>query len=160
MDHAYIRTLIEALEASTLTELEFSQSGSTLRLAKSPTKSLAASQPQDSAPAASVPSMPPAVASAPSAAPAAAPATAATQTLKASMYGVVHLQASPGAPAYVTAGQRIQAGQTLCVIEAMKIFNEVQAEEDLVIEAILVKSGEEVEAGQALFRFQRSGADV
>ena len=150
MDHAYIRTLIEALEASTLTELEFSQSGSTLRLAKSPTKSLAASQPQDSAPAASVPSMPPAV----------APATAATQTLKASMYGVVHLQASPGAPAYVTAGQRIQAGQTLCVIEAMKIFNEVQAEEDLVIEAILVKSGEEVEAGQALFRFQRSGADV
>ncbi|GAB4061616.1 acetyl-CoA carboxylase biotin carboxyl carrier protein subunit [Uliginosibacterium sediminicola] len=157
MDHAYIRTLIEALEASTLTELEFSQNGSTLRLAKSLTKSttqsLAASQPQDSAPAASVPNAPHAIAAAPSAAP-------ATQTLKASMYGVVHLQASPGAPAYVTAGQRIQAGQTLCVIEAMKIFNEVQADEDLLIEAILVQSGEEVEAGQALFRFQRSGADV
>jgi acetyl-CoA carboxylase biotin carboxyl carrier protein len=160
MDHAYIRTLIEALEASTLTELEFSQNGSTLRLAKaltkSPTTSLTASGPQDSAAAASERSLPPAVA----AAPAAVPVTAATQTLSASMYGVVHLQASPGAPAYVSAGQRIKAGQTLCVIEAMKIFNEVQAEEDLLIEAILVKSGEEVEAGQALFKFQRSGADV
>jgi len=76
------------------------------------------------------------------------------------MHGVAHLQALPGAAPYVEVGKAVKTGQTLCVVEAMKIFNELQAEEDLVLDAVLVKSGQEVEAGQLLFKFHRSGADV
>jgi acetyl-CoA carboxylase biotin carboxyl carrier protein len=68
------------------------------------------------------------------------------------MYGVLHLQASPGEPPYVQPGQAVKAGQTLCVIEAMKVFNEVRADRDATVQAVLVDSGEEVEAGQPLFR--------
>jgi acetyl-CoA carboxylase biotin carboxyl carrier protein len=50
-------------------------------------------------------------------------------------------------------GQAIKAGQTLCVVEAMKVFNEVRAEHDATVDAVLVTSGQEVEAGQPLFRF-------
>jgi len=71
----------------------------------------------------------------------------------APLYGVVHLQPTPGEPPFVQAGQAVRAGQTLCVIEAMKVFNEVRAERDATVEAVLVRSGQEVEAGQALFRF-------
>jgi acetyl-CoA carboxylase biotin carboxyl carrier protein len=78
----------------------------------------------------------------------------------APLHGVVHLQPTPGEPAYVRVGQGILAGQTLCVIEAMKVFNEVRADADGVIEAVLVASGEEVEGGQALFRIHRGQPDV
>jgi len=72
--------------------------------------------------------------------------------VRAPLYGVVHLQPSPGEQAFVTPGLAVKAGQTLCVIEAMKVFNEVRAERDAVVEAVLVASGQEVEAGQPLVR--------
>ena len=81
-----------------------------------------------------------------------AAAPAASECL-APLYGVVHLQPTPGEPPFVQAGQAIRAGQTLCVIEAMKVFHEVRAERDATVQAVLVHSGQEVEAGQALFRF-------
>jgi len=71
----------------------------------------------------------------------------------APLYGVVHLQPTPDEPPFVKAGQAIRAGQILCVIEAMKVFNEVRAEGDATVQAVLVRSGQEVEAGQPLFRF-------
>jgi acetyl-CoA carboxylase biotin carboxyl carrier protein len=70
----------------------------------------------------------------------------------APLYGVIHLQPSPGEPLFVQPGQKVAAGQTLCVIEAMKVFNEVRAEADATIVEALVRSGDEVEAGQSLFR--------
>ena len=75
-----------------------------------------------------------------------------TPELLAPLFGVVHLQAGPGEPPYVAPGQAVQAGQTLCVIEAMKVFNEVRAEADTTIVEVLVRSGDEIEAGQPLFR--------
>lgn len=80
--------------------------------------------------------------------------TIAARELQAPLYGVVHLQTAPGEPPLVAAGQAVRTGQTLCVIEAMKVFNEVRAEHDGVVDAVLVRSGQEVEAGQPLLRFR------
>ncbi|VTU31824.1 acetyl-CoA carboxylase biotin carboxyl carrier protein [Variovorax sp. PBL-E5] len=132
MNQEQIKTFIDALAASALSELEFSENGWTLRLAK------------HAAPAAIAPG-----------ADAPAPALRAASSVEclAPLYGVVHLQGTPGDPPFVEAGQAVAAGQTLCVIEAMKVFNEVRAERDGVLQSVLVASGDEVEAGQPLFRF-------
>ena len=144
MNQEQIKTLIDALAASDLSELEYSENGSTLRLVKQ--TALAATR---KAPAAAASPL------------ARRPAEAvedvevgrlAAECL-APLYGVVHLQPTPGEPPFVQIGQAIAAGQTLCVIEAMKVFNEVRAEADATVRAVLVRSGQEVEAGQPLFRF-------
>jgi acetyl-CoA carboxylase biotin carboxyl carrier protein len=143
MNQEQIKTLIDALAASDLAELEYSdENGCTLRLTKQ----------------AALRALPAFEGAAPAAADGAdgaaevAPASAAAGQCLAPMYGVLHLQASPGEPPYVQPGQAVKAGQTLCVIEAMKVFNEVRADRDATVQAVLVDSGEEVEAGQPLFR--------
>ena len=73
--------------------------------------------------------------------------------LVAPLYGVVHLSPGPGEPPFVVPGQNVSAGQTLCVVEAMKVFNEVRAEQDATIVEVLVESGQEVDADQPLMRF-------
>ena len=147
MEPQQIKILIDAMAASDLAEMEYSQEGWTLRLVRrSP-----ASPPPASA-------RPPAIASARGAPDPArgenASAEAASCTeLRAPLYGVVHLLPAPGEPPFVVAGQAVTAGQTVCVIEAMKVFNEVRAEHDATVDAVLVTTGQEVEAGQALVRF-------
>jgi acetyl-CoA carboxylase biotin carboxyl carrier protein len=140
MNQEQIKTLIDALAASDLAELEYSdENGCTLRLTKQ----------------AALRALPAFEGAAPAAADGAAevaPASAEAGECLAPMYGVLHLQPSPGEPPYVQPGQAVKAGQTLCVIEAMKVFNEVRADRDATVQAVLVDSGEEVEAGQPLFR--------
>lgn len=149
MNQEQIKTLIDALAGSDLSELEYSENGSTLRLVKQSALtgvSCRTAQPavREALPLAEEVVEP------------AVQATASTECL-APLYGVVHLQATPGDPPFVQPGQSIKAGQTLCVIEAMKVFNEVRAEHDTTVVAVLVGSGEEVEAGQPLFRFAQEG---
>ena len=144
MDRDVIKALIEALAASDLAELEYSSNGETLRLVKRST---------DKPPAAhTVPVRSVALGAQPSQAPPPRPADGAADTIVAPLYGVVHLQQTPGAPPLVEAGQSVDAGQVLCVIEAMKVFNQIRAERDCVIASVLVRSGQEVEAGEPLFR--------
>ncbi|BEP63739.1 acetyl-CoA carboxylase biotin carboxyl carrier protein subunit [Variovorax sp. V213] len=143
MKQEQIKTLIDALAASDLAELEYSEDGSTLRLVKQ--SALAA------APAARRPA---AARRAPTEVPAEpAQSTAAATECLAPLYGVVHLQPAPGEPPFVRPGQAVEAGQMLCVIEAMKMFNEVRADAAATVQAVLVRSGQEVDAGQPLFRF-------
>ncbi len=146
MDQQLIKSLIDAMASSDLSELEFSQDGWTLRLARG------AALPAPTPPAAPAPVAVRAAHDTPAAARTASP-DAAPRTLAAPLYGVLHLRPSPDEPPFVEAGQPVRAGQTLCVIEAMKVFNEVQATHDAVVQAVLVASGQEVEAGQPLFRF-------
>lgn len=143
MKQEQIKTLIDALAASDLAELEYSEDGSTLRLVK-----------QSALTAAPAARRPAAGRKAPAAASAepALPAAAAAECL-APLYGVVHLQPAPGEPPFVRPGQAVEAGQMLCVIEAMKMFNEVRADAAATVQAVLVRSGQEVEAGEPLFRF-------
>ncbi|RRH83677.1 biotin/lipoyl-binding protein [Variovorax beijingensis] len=143
MKQEQIKTLIDALAASDLAELEYSEDGSTLRLVK---RSALAAAPAARRPAA--------VRKAPAAASAEpAPSAAAAAECLAPLYGVVHLQPAPGEPPFVQPGQAVEAGQMLCVIEAMKMFNEVRADAAATVQAVLVRSGQEVDAGQPLFRF-------
>jgi acetyl-CoA carboxylase biotin carboxyl carrier protein len=145
MDPQRIKSFIDAMAASDLDEMEASHDGWTLRLVRRGAGRPAAtaatatgSAPVRATPAARAPA-------APRIAPAEVPSP---------MFGVVHLQQAPGEPAFVRAGQVVEAGTLLCIIEAMKVFNEVRAERPGTVGAILVKSGQEVEAGQALLRLE------
>lgn len=73
------------------------------------------------------------------------------KTIKAPMVGVFYQAASPEAEPYVTVGKTVKKGDTVCIIEAMKLMNEIQAEEDGTIKEILVKNGDIIEYGQPLF---------
>ena len=85
-------------------------------------------------------------------APTPAPASQPTgKTIKAPMVGVFYQAASPEAEPYVTVGKTVKKGDTVCIIEAMKLMNEIQAEEDGTIKEILVKDGDIIEYGQPLF---------
>lgn len=144
MKQEQIKTLIDALAASDLAELEFSENDSTLRLVK--LSALGATPAARSLPAAR---------KAPRRAleeTTTASAAAGTECL-APLHGVVHLQPAPGEPPFVQPGQAVEVGRLLCVIEAMKMFNEVRAERAGTVQQVLAHSGQEVEAGQPLFRF-------
>jgi acetyl-CoA carboxylase biotin carboxyl carrier protein len=133
-----IKALIDAMAASDLSEMELTQGDTVLRLVRRK----AAPEPAYSTVA---------VAAAKSAAPRAAPAALRDHNqITAPLYGVVHWRPAPDAAPFVAPGQAIVAGQIVCVVEAMKVFNEVRAEHDATVLALLVDSGAEVEAGQPL----------
>jgi acetyl-CoA carboxylase biotin carboxyl carrier protein len=144
MDRDVIKELIEALAASDLAELEYRSNGETLRLVKRGAGVPALGCPTPAAAADQTPVL----------APRQPPESdgADTDTIAAPLYGIVHLQQTPGAPPLVVPGQSVMAGQLVCIIEAMKVFNQVRAERDCVIADVLVQSGQEVEGGQPLFR--------
>jgi acetyl-CoA carboxylase biotin carboxyl carrier protein len=141
MDNELIRSLIAALAASDLAELEYSRDGETLRLTRR-----VAGAPHAAAP------MPPATPTATPAPPPIATPAESSSDIHSPLYGVVHLRPTPDAAPFVSVGQSVRAGQTLCVIEAMKVFNELRAERDGTLRAVLVQSGQEVDIGQPLFR--------
>lgn len=84
----------------------------------------------------------------------------AASQVKAPLYGVVHLTPAPDAPLFVRPGDCVQAGQTVCVLEAMKMFHEVKVEQAARIVAVLVTAGDEVDAGTALFTLEQVPGDV
>jgi len=145
MNLTEIKSLIDAMAASDLSEMELTRDGTLLRLVRRKTASPAAAPATVTAPAP--------VARAPrgNAAPAATPAQASSD-ITTPLYGVVHWRPSPDAAPFVAPGQAIKAGQVVCVVEAMKVFNEIRAECDATVLALLVESGAEVEAGQPLLR--------
>jgi acetyl-CoA carboxylase biotin carboxyl carrier protein len=144
MDLQQIKAFIDAMAGTDFAEMEFSQDGWTLRLARGTGGAQSALPSVVSEPVR------------PSIATAAPPHEDAGRfvedVVRAPLYGVAHLRPSPGEPLFVTPGLAVKTGQTLCVIEAMKVFNEVRAECDGVVDAVLITSGQEVEAGQPLVR--------
>jgi len=149
MDLRKLKTLIELVEASGIAELEISEGEERVRI----TRTVAAGQ-QLYAPA------PHQVMAAPLAAPVAAPVIAAEpakpavaegHVVKSPMVGTFYRSASPGSKAFVDVGQTVNSGDTLCIIEAMKLLNEIEADQGGVIKAILVENGQPVEFGQPLF---------
>lgn len=91
----------------------------------------------------------------PAAGPAEAPAAAEGETIKAPMSGIFYRSPSPSSPPYVREGDSIKDGQVICVIEAMKVFNEIKAEEDCVILKVLTENGKPVEPNQPLFLIKK-----
>ena len=147
MDLRKLKTLIELVESSGIAELEISEGEERVRI----TRTVASSQQiYASAP-------PPQQAmAAPVAAPVAVaepskPAVAEGHVVKSPMVGTFYRSASPGSKAFVDVGQNVNSGDTLCIIEAMKLLNEIEADQSGVIKAILVENGQPVEFGQPLF---------
>ncbi len=147
MDLRKLKTLIELVESSGIAELEISEGEERVRITR--TGVSAAMVPQIHAVS---PTMMPAAQAAPAAAaaPAEAPAVEGHE-VKSPMVGTFYRSASPGAKPFVDVGQNVNAGDTLCIIEAMKLLNEIEADKGGVIKAILVENGQPVEFGQPLF---------
>ena len=145
MDLRKLKTLIDLVQNSGISELEISEGEEKIRIAKHLT----------AAPATTLVSMPAAapVAAAPAPTPAAevAPAKAEGHVMKAPMVGTFYRSSSPDASPFVEVGQTVKEGDTLCVIEAMKLMNEIEADISGVIKAIQVENGQAVEFGQPMF---------
>lgn len=142
MDQQQIKTFIDAMAASDLEEMEVSHDGWTLRLVRHGRAGAVAALP--SVIPAPLPVIP------------AKAGSGSDEAVTAPMFGVVHLQQAPGDPPFVKPGDMIEAGQMLCSVEAMKVFNEIRAEHAGRVAAVLVTSGTEVEAGQPLFTIERA----
>lgn len=149
MDIRKVKKLIELLEESGIDELEIKEGEESVRISrhsKTPAQQYYAPAP-----------MPAPVAAAPAAAPvAAAPAAAAAPALngtvaRSPMVGTFYRKSSPAAPSFVEVGQSVKKGDTLCIVEAMKMMNHIEAETSGVIESILVEDGQPVEYDQPLF---------
>jgi acetyl-CoA carboxylase biotin carboxyl carrier protein len=145
MDLRKLKTLIDLVSESNVSELEITEAEGKVRIVKGGVPTYHA--PPQGAPVALA-------ASAPAAAPAvAAPAPEAPtgHTVKSPMVGTFYRAASPGAKAFVEVGSQVKEGDTVCIIEAMKILNEIEADKSGTIAQILCENGQAVEYGQALF---------
>ncbi|HEY7640994.1 MAG TPA: acetyl-CoA carboxylase biotin carboxyl carrier protein [Steroidobacteraceae bacterium] len=155
MDIRKVKKLIELLEESGIAEIEISEGEESVRISRYPAGGAAPAPVVHYAPAPMAP-----VAAAPSAAPVAAPAAApaapvaagkADHTVTAPMVGTFYSAATPGAKAFVDIGSEVNVGDTLCIIEAMKMMNQIESDKTGRVTAILVKNGDPVEFGQPLF---------
>ncbi|MDO8695296.1 MAG: acetyl-CoA carboxylase biotin carboxyl carrier protein [Sheuella sp.] len=144
MDLRKLKTLIDLVAESGIAELEITEGEGKVRIVKFSQ----AVQPVAYAPA---PVAPAPVAAGEAAPAAAAPAAPTGHTVKSPMVGTFYRASNPGVPAFVQVGQAVKEGEPLCIIEAMKLLNEIEADKTGVIQAILVENGEPVEYGQPLF---------
>jgi acetyl-CoA carboxylase biotin carboxyl carrier protein len=154
IDLEFLRGLIGAVDESGIDSLEIARGGTRIRINKTPPPApvAAALAPAPAAAAPAVAAPPPPTAAA--ATPEAAPATGGLLEIKSPMVGTFYRAPAPEAPPYVELGTRIAKGQTLCILEAMKLMNELPAEVVGTIREILVENGEPVEYGQVLFRVE------
>jgi acetyl-CoA carboxylase biotin carboxyl carrier protein len=151
MDIREIKELIRFIEKSDIKEFEYENENESLYISKNgdapqiiqgaPQMQYAAPAPVAAAPAAALP--------APAAAPA-APVVSGTE-IKSPIVGTFYESPSPGAAAFVAEGDTVKAGQTLCIIEAMKIMNEIEAEFDCIIKKKVGMNGKPVEYGETIF---------
>jgi acetyl-CoA carboxylase biotin carboxyl carrier protein len=174
-DLDFVRGLIEVVDASGIDSLEITRAGTRVKISKTPPAaagSYYASPPIQGTPQAAANAGPPAADPGPAASTApvstggetegAATAAAAAGTnglldVKSPMVGTFYRAPAPEAPPYVEVGTRVSKGQTLCILEAMKLMNELESEVEGVVREVLVENAEPVEYGQVLFRIDPSG---
>ncbi len=150
MDLRKLKKLIDLVEESGIAELEVTEGEEKVRITRNVQNTAQYMQPmqyhvpQQAAPA-------PAAAAAPAVAAEATAPVVAGNTQKSPMVGSFYRSSSPDAKPFVEVGQSVTAGQTICIIEAMKLLNEIEAEHTGVIKAILVENGQPVEYGEPMF---------
>ena len=150
MDLRKLKKLIDLVEESGIAEIEVTEGEEKVRI----TRATAAPAPVYAAPAqvavpASAPAAAPAAAAAP--APAAPAARDLSNAQKSPMVGTFYRAPGPNAASFVEVGQQVKAGDTLCIIEAMKLMNEIEAEKSGTVKEIMVENGTPVEFGEPLF---------
>lgn len=164
MNIAEIKDLLAQFDASSLREFSYKTGGEELIFSKNETKSTPAAAPVATAFAAPTVAEAPAAASAPSASPAVAEAAASSaiapsqaaegDIVESPLVGVAYLSPAPDKPAFVAVGDTVKKGQTLLIIEAMKVMNEVPAPRDGVVTEILVANEDVIEFGTGLVRLK------
>lgn len=154
MDLRKLKTLIDLVGESDIEELEVTEGESKVRIVKS---NVANNQvvmmpaPQPAMTAAPLAAAAAPVAAAAAAIVPAAPAVPEGHIVKSPMVGMFYRASAPGAPAFIEVGQSVKEGDTLCIIEAMKLLNEIEADKSGTIKEVLVDNGQPVEFGQPLF---------
>lgn len=149
MDIRKIKKLIELLEESNVEELEIKEGEESVRISRS-SRTVAAQPMQTYIQPMQAPAPAPAVsAPEPAAAPTAPPAPTA-HAVRSPMVGTFYRAGSPGAASFVEVGQKVNVGDTVCIIEAMKMMNQIQADKSGVVEAVMIEDGEPVEFDQIL----------
>jgi len=146
MDLRKLKTLIDLVSESNVSELEITEAEGKVRIVKSGGVPMVM---QQAAPA--IVAAAPLASAAPATAEAAAPAGHA---VKSPMVGTFYRSASPGAKAFIEVGSQVREGETICIIEAMKILNEIEADKSGTITRILCENGQAVEYGQPLFMIE------
>jgi acetyl-CoA carboxylase biotin carboxyl carrier protein len=149
MDLRKLKTLIDLVQNSGISELEISEGEEKIRIAKHFTAAPATTTVH--MPVAAGATAPVAASPAPISAAESAPAQLEGHVIRAPMVGTFYRASSPDASPFVEVGQTVKAGDTLCVIEAMKLMNEIEADISGVIKAIQVENGQAVEYGQPMF---------
>jgi acetyl-CoA carboxylase biotin carboxyl carrier protein len=150
MDLRKLKKLIDLVQESGIAELEITEGEEKVKIVKGGAVSVSAVPPVAAAPA--IAEARPAAPVAPAAAPAAeAAAGQEGHVVKAPMVGTFYRSPSPDAKPFVEVGQAVKEGETICIIEAMKLMNEIEADASGVVKAILVENGQPVEYGQPLF---------
>ena len=150
MDLRKLKTLIDLVSESNISELEITEADGKVRIVKSDGSVMGVPM----VPAAAPQMVAPVAAPVQAAAPVAAPAAAAAETghvVKSPMVGTFYRASGPNAKAFAEVGQSIKEGEAICIIEAMKIMNEIDADKTGTITKILVENGQPVEFGQPLF---------
>ncbi|HVF64688.1 MAG TPA: acetyl-CoA carboxylase biotin carboxyl carrier protein [Casimicrobiaceae bacterium] len=149
MDLRKLKTLIELVETSGIAELEIQEGEERVRITRSVTASGQALMVQS--PATAHVALAPAGLTAGAPAEPQAPAAPEGHVVKSPMVGTFYRAASPGGKAFVELGDAVKEGDTLCIVEAMKLMNEIEADAAGRVKAILVENGQPVEFGQPLF---------
>lgn len=142
MDLRKIKTLIDLVQESGIAELEITEGEEKVRISRHGVQNFTQQPMMMQVPAAPVAAAPVV---------AAAPAAPTGHTLKSPMVGTFYRSPSPGSSSFVEIGQTVSKGQTLCIIEAMKLLNEIESDAAGVVKSILVENGQPVEYGQPLF---------
>ena len=150
MDLRKLKKLIDLVQESGIGEIEITEGEEKVRICRQPASSpqvlmTAAPMQMPMAAAAAAPALATPAAEAPK------PEEPTGHTLKSPMVGTFYRAPSPGAPAFVEVGQAVTKGQTLCIIEAMKLLNEIESDVSGTIKSVLVENGQPVEYGQPLF---------
>lgn len=148
MDLRKLKTLIDLVSESNVSELEITEAEGKVRIVKSSGAPLVMQQPAVAMVAAPVAGLPAAPAVDP------APVVPAGHAVKSPMVGTFYRSSSPGAKAFVEVGSVVKEGDTICIIEAMKILNEIEADKSGTITKILTENGQAVEYGQPLFMIE------
>ena len=147
MDLRKLKTLIDLVSDSNVSELEITEAEGKVRIVKSSGAPMMMQQPVMNT--AAVPAMQPTSAAVSASEP--TPAAASMHAVKSPMVGTFYRSASPGAKPFVEVGDIVKEGDTICIIEAMKILNEIESDKSGVVSKILCQNGQAVEYGQPLF---------
>ena len=152
MDIRKVKKLIELLEESNIDEIEIKEGEESVRISRNGAAASIAAQNYAPSVVPAAPAPAPVAAAAPVSAPAAAEEAPATNghVVKSPMVGTYYQAPSPGSPAFIDVGQSVKVGDVICIVEAMKMMNQIEADKAGVIEAILVEDGQPVEFDQPL----------